>query len=75
MTRVGLSQTAETSLRRSREAHKLGRAEEIERRMHTKLMMIVGVVVCIFAMLAYLFVFADAPIADLQPPQGNPTAQ
>jgi len=43
--------------------------------MHTKLMMIVGVVVCIFAMLAYLFVFADAPIADLQPPQGNPTAQ
>ncbi len=43
--------------------------------MRTKHIMIFGAVACILAMLAYLFVFADAPIANLQPPQSNPTAQ
>ncbi len=43
--------------------------------MHTKHIVIFGVVVCILAMLAYLFVFADAPIVDTQPPPAAPAAQ
>ena len=35
--------------------------------MHSKKFMIFGAAVCIGAMLAYLFVFADAPIAELPP--------
>jgi len=34
--------------------------------MHTKRMMMFAAAVCVFSMLAYLFVFADAPIAEQQ---------
>lgn len=42
--------------------------------MHTRPMIIIGVVSCTLAMLVYLFVFADAPIAELQQ-QNAPAAQ
>jgi hypothetical protein len=34
--------------------------------MHTKHMMMFAAAICVFSMLAYLFVFADAPIAEQQ---------
>jgi hypothetical protein len=43
--------------------------------VHTKHIVIFGGVACILAMLAYLFVFADAPIVDTQPQSAAPTAQ
>jgi hypothetical protein len=36
--------------------------------MHTKHIVMFGGVVCILAMLAYLFVFAEAPIVDTPAP-------
>lgn len=41
--------------------------------MHTKHIVTFGGVACILAMLAYLFVFADAPIVDSEPPPAAPT--
>lgn len=43
--------------------------------MHTKHIVIFGGVACILAMLAYLFVFADAPIVGFQQPPAGSTAQ
>lgn len=42
--------------------------------MHTKHIVTFGVIVCVLAMFAYLFVFADAPIVD-NPPLPPPAAQ
>lgn len=42
--------------------------------MHTKHIVYFGVVVCVLAMFAYLFVFADAPIVDV-PAKSTSTAQ
>jgi hypothetical protein len=42
--------------------------------VHTRHIVIFGGVVCILAMLAYLFVFADAPIVAAQPPSAAPVA-
>ncbi|WP_280173195.1 hypothetical protein [Hyphomicrobium sp. CS1GBMeth3] len=39
--------------------------------MHTKRIVIFGGVACILAILAYLFVFADAPIVDTPPPAAS----
>lgn len=36
--------------------------------MHSRHFIIFGAVACILAMLAYLFVFADAPLAPVEPP-------
>jgi hypothetical protein len=36
--------------------------------MHTRHIVIFGFVACIIGMLAYLFVFADAPIVITEPP-------
>ncbi|MDQ8699463.1 hypothetical protein [Hyphomicrobium sp. LHD-15] len=44
--------------------------------MHTKHIVLFGGVACILAMLAYLFVFAEAPIVDEPPPPlAAPAAQ
>ncbi len=43
--------------------------------MHTKHIVMFGGVACILAMLAYLFVFADAPIVDNAAPTESTTAQ
>jgi hypothetical protein len=42
--------------------------------MHSKRFMIFAAVVCVAAMLAYLFVFADAPITELPSPPADPPA-
>lgn len=36
--------------------------------MHSRHFIMFGAVACILAMLAYLFVFADAPLAPAEPP-------
>lgn len=42
--------------------------------MHSKHFIIFAGALCIAAMLAYLFVFADAPIVDTAPPPAADTA-
>lgn len=42
--------------------------------MHSKHFIIFAGVLCILAMFAYLFVFADAPIVDTAPPPAADTA-
>jgi len=43
--------------------------------MHTKRMMMFAAAICVFSMLAYLFVFAEAPIAEQQTLDSAPAAQ
>jgi hypothetical protein len=42
--------------------------------MHTKRMMTFAAVLCVFAMLAYLFVFAEATVVDVEAPDTTPAA-
>lgn len=42
--------------------------------MHSRHFLVFGAVVCIAAMLAYLFVFADAPVAEPPPAPGSASA-
>lgn len=41
--------------------------------MHTKRMMMFAAAICVFAMLAYLFVFADATVVDVEEPANAAT--
>ncbi len=44
--------------------------------MHTKRMMTFAAIICVFAMLAYLFVFAEADVAGVEAQEnGQATAQ
>jgi hypothetical protein len=40
--------------------------------MHSKRLMIFGAAACLLGMLAYVFVFAEEPISDFEPPAANP---
>lgn len=41
--------------------------------MHTKRMMMFAAAICVFAMLAYLFVFADATVVSVEEPANAAT--
>ncbi len=43
--------------------------------MHTKHIVVFGLIACLLAMFAYLFVFAEAPIVDNPPPPTAAAAQ
>lgn len=43
--------------------------------MHTKRMMTFAAAICVFAMLAYLFVFAEADVASIEEPANAATTQ
>ena len=42
--------------------------------MHTTRMMTFAAAICVFAMLAYLFVFAEADVAGVEAPNTTPAA-
>jgi hypothetical protein len=42
--------------------------------MYSKRLMIFAAAACLLGMLAYVFVFAEEPISDFEPPAANPAA-